>query len=152
MQSSQGTASKFAAEVTDLRKRGLSTDILGQLADAGPGSQLAALLSKATAGDIGQLNKLAASQKKLTVSFGQTMADAMYDSGAQAGKGFLTGLQQQEKDLQAEMDKLAAGMVATIKKKLGIKSPSTVMRDQIGRQVALGAAAGVRLHAPRATA
>jgi TP901 family phage tail tape measure protein len=152
MQSSQDTAAKFSAEVTDLRKRGLSTDILGQLADAGPGSQLAALLSKASAGDIGQLNKLAASQKKLTVSFGQTMADAMYDSGAAAGKGFLTGLQQQEKDLQAEMDRLAAGMVATIKKKLGIKSPSTVMRDQVGKQAALGAAVGVRLHAPKATA
>jgi TP901 family phage tail tape measure protein len=150
MQSSQNTAAKFAAEVTDLRKRGLSTDILSQLADAGPGSQLAALLSKATSGDIGQLNKLAASQKKLTVSFGQTMADAMYDSGAAAGKGFLTGLQQQEKDLQAEMNRLAAGMVTTIKKKLGIKSPSTVMRDQVGKQLAYGIAAGVHLHTPKA--
>jgi TP901 family phage tail tape measure protein len=140
----------FAAEVSSLSKRGLDKSLLSQLADAGPGSQLAALLGTATASDIGQLNKLAASQKKLTMNFGQTMADAMYDSGAQAGKGFLSGLKAQEAALQAEMDKLAAGMVKTIKTALGIHSPSRVMRDQVGKPTALGAAVGVRQYAPHA--
>lgn len=147
----QKQASGFASEVAGLSKRGLDKNLLSQLAEAGPGSQLAALLAKASASDIAQLNKLAASQAKLTVSFGRTMADSMFDSGSQAGKGFLSGLQAQEKAIQAEMNRLAAGMVATIKKRLGIRSPSTVMRDQVGRQVALGAALGVRLHAPTAT-
>jgi len=151
MAARQKQASGFASEVSGLSKRGLDKNLLSQLADAGPGSQLAALLAKATAADIGQLNKLAVSQQKLTVSFGRSMADAMYDSGSQAGRGFLSGLQAQEKAIQAEMNRLAAGMVNTIKKKLGIRSPSTVMRDQIGRQVVLGAAAGVRQYAPHAT-
>lgn len=148
LQNKQTLASNFASEVSSLSSRGLSKLLLGQLAEAGPGSQLAALLSKASAGDIAQLNKLAASQQKLTVSFGRTMADAMYDSGAQAGRGFLSGLQAQEKAIQAEMNRLAAGMVSTIKKKLGIHSPSTVTRDEIGRPFALGAALGVRQYAP----
>ena len=147
----QKQASGFASEVSDLSKRGLDKSLLSQLAEAGPGSQLASLLSKASASDIAQLNKLAASQQKLTVSFGQTMADALYDSGANAGRGFLSGLQAQEKQIQAEMNRLAAGMVATIKKKLGIKSPSTVFRDQVGKQVVMGAAAGVRQYGHHAT-
>ncbi|MFI0718926.1 phage tail tape measure protein [Streptomyces sp. NPDC021224] len=152
MQRGQSTAGAFASEVSDLSKRGLSKTLLSQLADAGPGSQLAQILAGASRDDIDTLNRLATSQDKLTASFGKSMADAMYDSGAQAGKGFLAGLQAQEKALQAEMDRLAAGMVNTIKKKLGIHSPSTVARDQIGKQFALGAAVGVRLHAPKAAA
>jgi TP901 family phage tail tape measure protein len=146
MQNSQTVARNFANEESSLSKRGLNKNLLGQLADAGPGSQLAALLSKASASDIAQLNKLAASQSKLTTSFGQSMANSMYDSGSQAGKGFLSGLKAQEKDLQAEMNKIAKGMVDTIKKALGIKSPSTVFRDQIGKQIIYGTAAG-RAHA-----
>lgn len=152
MQASQTTAASFASEVAGLSKRGLSKTLLSQLADAGPGSQLASVLATASDADIAQLNRLAASQAKLTTSFGQQMADAMYDSGSQAGKGFLAGLKAQEASLQAEMDRLADGMVKAIKKKLGIHSPSTVARDQIGRQFVLGAAAGVRIHAPRAEA
>ncbi|WP_202237028.1 phage tail tape measure protein [Actinacidiphila reveromycinica] len=150
MQQSQSTAKSFATEVAKLSKMGLSKTLLSQLADAGPGSQLASTLAGASSSDIANLNKLAAAQNKLTTSYGNSLADSMYDSGSQAGKGFLTGLQAQEKAIQAEMNKLAAGMVSTIKKKLGIHSPSRVMRDQVGKQVALGAAAGVRMHAPQA--
>lgn len=152
MQTSQATASKFAAEIASLSKQGLDKNLLAQVAAAGPGSQLAALFSTATSSDIKQLNTLAASQAKLTTSFGQQMADSMYDSGAQAGKGFLSGLKAQEASLQAEMNKLAAGMVSTIKKKLGIKSPSRVFRDEIGKQIVTGTSLGIRMHTPRATA
>ena len=150
MQKSQSTAAGFASEITSLSKRGLDKSLLSQLAEAGPGSQLANLFLKANTSDIAQLNKLAASQKKLTTSFGNTMADAMFDSGAQAGKGFLTGLLAQEKAIQAELNRLALGMVTTVEHKLGIKSPSTVTRDRIGKQFALGAALGVRIYTPHA--
>jgi TP901 family phage tail tape measure protein len=150
MRTRQGGAKSFASEVSRLSKMGLSKTLLAQLAEAGPGSQLAATLAGASKADIGQLNKVARSQDKLTTSFGRTMANAMFDSGKQAGTGFLSGLLAQEKAIQSEMNKLATGMVATIKKALGIKSPSTVFRDQVGRQVAMGTAAGVRQYAPHA--
>ncbi len=150
MQGSQKNAKSFAAEIAKLGKIGLNKTLLSQVADQGPGGSLAALLNGASSFDVKNLNALASSQNKLTTSFGNTMADAMYDTGAQAGKGFLSGLKAQEKSLQAEMDKLASGMVKTIKKKLGIKSPSTVMRDQVGKQLAYGVAAGVTIHTPKA--
>jgi TP901 family phage tail tape measure protein len=150
MRTRQGGAKSFASEVSRLSKMGLSKTLLAQLAEAGPGSQLAATLAGASRADIGQLNKVARSQDRLTTSFGRTMANAMFDSGKQAGRGFLSGLLAQEKAIQSEMNKLATGMVATIKKALGIKSPSTVARDQVGKQFALGAGLGVRIYTPHA--
>jgi TP901 family phage tail tape measure protein len=152
MQTGQKAGADFSREVSSLGKRGLNKNLLGQLADAGPGSQLATTLAGASDADIARLNQLAKFQSKLTVSFGKNMADTMFDSGKNAGKGFLTGLIAQEKDLQKEMDKLAQGLVDGIKKALGIKSPSTVMRDQVGRQLARGVAVGVRMHTPVAIA
>jgi hypothetical protein len=148
----QHQAQGFATLVANLAKRGLNKNLLAQLAEAGPGSSLQTLFTQLSGSDIAQLNRLAASQAKLTASFGNQMADAMYDSGAQAGKGFLAGLKAQEAQLQAEMDRLALGMVNAIKKRLGIKSPSRVMHHEVGKQVALGVASGVRAFAPHAEA
>jgi TP901 family phage tail tape measure protein len=146
MQKGQKTAGKFASEVKDLRRRGINKTLLAQLADSGPGSNLAALLAGASQSDIARLNKLAASQSKLTTSFGRELADAMYDSGRHAGDGFLAGLKATEKDLQKQMDSLATALVKAIKKKLKIHSPSRVFRDDIGRQLPLGMAAGMDAH------
>ena len=150
MQASQGTAAGFTKEVAGLSARGLDKSLIEQLGAAGPGSQLAKLFLTANGADIAQLNKLAASQAKLTTSFGRTMADAMYDTGSQAGKGFLSGLVAQEKQIQSELNRLADGMVKEVEHKLGIKSPSTVFRDRVGKQVALGTALGVRIYTPHA--
>ena len=154
MSGQQKTASDFAAEEKSLKSRGASKDLLAQLAASGPGSQLATILSgsNATTSDIAKLNKLMASGNSLATSFGNTMADTMYDSGAKAGQGFLTGLKAQEADLQKEMNKLADGMIKEIKQKLKIKSPSQVMRDQVGKQIALGMAHGMDAHRPHVAA
>lgn len=148
MERQQSTARRFAAEVAALSKKGLDKGLLQQIAEQGPGGSLSKILARATSSDVAQLNKLAKSQTSLTSSFGKTMADAMYDSGAQAGKGFLTGLQAQEKDIEAEMAKLGAALVKSIKKKLKIKSPSRVMRDEVGRQIGAGLVAGLDAHRP----
>jgi TP901 family phage tail tape measure protein len=144
----QKTQKDFLKLVTGLRKRGLSSDILAQLAEAGPGSQLAGILGDRglTASDISKMNKLAKSGSELATTFGKTMADAMYDSGKDAGKGFLTGLKSQEKALQKQIDKLAKSLISSIKKALKIKSPSGVFRDEVGKQVVLGWVAGMDDH------
>ncbi|MFE2428427.1 phage tail tape measure protein [Streptomyces sp. NPDC059373] len=154
MKGSQKTAGDFSKLATSLRDRGASKDLLEQLAAAGPGSQLATILGDpgVTAQQITQLNALFTSQNKLATSFGNNMADVMYDSGKHAGEGFLAGLKAQEKDLQKQMDKLAAGMVKAIKKSLKINSPSVVMRDEVGWQVGAGVVAGMDAHAPHIAA
>lgn len=149
MQSQQTKAQDFAALVKSLRSRGLSKDLLAQLAEAGPDSQLAKTLKGVSGGEIAKLNKLAESGKKLADSYGKTLADAMFDSGAKAGEGFLAGLKAQEKELAQQMAKLADALIKSIKKKLKIKSPSRVMRDQIGKPTALGVVSGIDAALPK---
>jgi hypothetical protein len=154
MKGQQKTAGDFDKLVTSLRNRGASKGLLAQLAEAGPGSQLATILGNrnVTTADISHLNSLVKSGSQLATSFGKSMADLMYDSGKHAGEGFLAGLKAQEKDLQSEMDKLAKGLVKAIKKALKIKSPSAVMRDEVGWQVGAGMVAGMDAHRPHIAA
>ncbi|MEU4168858.1 phage tail tape measure protein [Streptomyces sp. NPDC026665] len=144
----QKTASGFVALSKSLKARGASKELLQQLSDAGPGSQLATILGakSTTTTDIAKLNKLMASGGKLATSFGRDMADMMYDTGKHAGDGFLAGLKATEKDLQKQINKLAKDLVAQIKKALKIKSPSVVMRDEVGKNVVLGWVAGMDMH------
>ncbi|MER6534679.1 phage tail tape measure protein [Streptomyces sp900105755] len=146
--SQQKTASDFVKLTKSLKARGASKALLQQLSDAGPGSQLASILGAktTTTQDIAKLNKLMASGGKLATGFGKDMADLMYDSGKDAGKGFLTGLKSQEKALGKQMAKLAIDLVKQIKKALKIKSPSVVFRDEIGKNIVLGMAHGLDMH------
>lgn len=152
MTGQQQTAKAYASEVALLKKRGLNKTLLSQVADQGPGGPLAGMLSGASNAELAQLNKLAASGGTLATSFGQTMSNAMYDSGSQAGKGFLSGLKAQEASLQKEMDQLADGMVDTLKKRLGIHSPSKVLHDEVGVQAGAGVETGVLDHLPKVKA
>jgi len=146
----QKTASSFVKLSKSLKARGASKALLQQLSDAGPGSQLATILGdrSVTTGDIAKLNKLMASGGKLATGFGKSMADLMYDSGKDAGKGFLAGLKAQEKNLGKQMAKLATDLVKAIKKALKIKSPSGVFRDEVGKNVVLGLMHGIDMHSP----
>lgn len=146
----QKTASSFVALSKSLKARGASKELLQQLSESGPGSQLATILGDraVTTQDISKLNGLLTSGGKLATSFGRDMADLMYDTGRDAGRGFLAGLKSQEKELTKQINKLAADLVKQIKKALKIKSPSRVMRDQVGKQIALGTAVGIEAHTP----
>lgn len=124
MQDRQRTVKTFEAQIKTLSKKGLSQDLISQLVAMGPDSQLAGVVAGASKGQISQLNALAKSGSSLSTSYGRTMADAMFDAGKDAGKGFLAGLIGQEKALQAQMNKLGKGMVASIRRALDSHSPS----------------------------
>ncbi|MFJ3587539.1 phage tail tape measure protein [Streptomyces sp. NPDC090231] len=141
LQSRQGALKQFEAQIKTAQKKGVSQSLIAQLVAAGPDSQLAGLVSGANAVQVQQLNALAKSGSKLSTGYGQTMADAMYDAGTQAGKGFLTGLQAQEAALQKEMTKLGGSLVTAIEKKLKIHSPSRET-DRVGRMVGAGLIGG----------
>lgn len=142
MKSRQSSLKSFQGQVKRASKKGVSRSLISQLVAAGPDSDLAGLVSGANAAQIKQLNALAKSGTSLSTSYGKTMADAMYDAGSQAGRGFLTGLQAQEAELQKQMNKLGAGMVKAIKRELKIKSPSRVTGD-VGAQVGAGLVGGM---------
>jgi hypothetical protein len=126
MRERQSTVKAFQNTIKSLSKKGLSQDLIQQLVAQGPESTLAGLVNGATKSQLSQLNSLAKTGETLSTSYSRTMADAMYDAGKNASRGFLTGLQSQDKELQAAMNKLGSGLVKSIKKALKIKSPSRV--------------------------
>lgn len=121
---------RFTAQLQTLAKRGLRKDLLSQLISLGPeaGADLANQLSRASSAQLRELN---AAQKQLDAAakkFGQQSADQMFDAGKDASKGFLAGLKSQQKAIQELMVSIAKSMTLAIKRALGIKSPSRVLR------------------------
>ncbi|MDQ0795570.1 hypothetical protein [Streptomyces sp. B1I3] len=119
---------QFGSYIQTLGKRGLAKSMLKQILNMGPeqGFAYASSLAGASNAALKQINSLQYSINAETDKLGKTGADVMYDSGANAGKGFLTGLASQQKAIEAQMLKIARGMDKAIRKALGIKSPSTV--------------------------
>lgn len=142
LKSRQADAKKFEGQIAGLSKKGASQDVISQLVAQGVGGPLIGLVAGASKIQLAQLNKVVASGGALSTSFGRTMADAMFDAGTQAGKGFLTGLQAQEAELQKAMDRLGAGLVAAIRKKLKINSPSRVT-TWVGEMTGAGVGVGL---------
>jgi len=135
---------QFSKDLTALGKLGLNQTTLDQIIQAGPvtGDQMAQALLSGPRSYIGQINKTTSAISAAATQLGDSAADAMYDSGKDAGKGFLSGLEGQVSAINAVMKKIAANMVATIKNELKIHSPSQVMSD-LGSYIALGLAQGI---------
>ncbi|MCX4661504.1 peptidoglycan DD-metalloendopeptidase family protein [Streptomyces uncialis] len=142
MTTRQASLDAFRDSLRGAEKRGLSKDLIQQVVGLGPDSDLARLVTGASAAQIKQLNELSWSGGKLATGYGRSMADAMYDSGTQAGRGFLTGLRAQEKDIQREMNRWGQILIRSIEKKLKIKSPSKRTRTT-GRQTGAGMVLGM---------
>lgn len=122
---------RFSANITKLQKMGLNKGYISQLISMGPanGGELANELASSGVGDIKQINAAEHAISAASGQLGKVSADAMYDTGKQAGKGFLSGLEAQESAISKVMKKIAAGMVKTMRTELGIHSPSRVGHD-----------------------
>jgi phage-related protein len=122
-------AQAFAKNIQTLAKKGLNKDMIQQLVDAGAtdGGAMAKALAGASSATIKQFNTLQGQLNGAANSVGRTTADALYGAGVKAAAGLVKGLQQQEKAIQKQMDRIALGMVNAIKKALKIKSPSRIM-------------------------
>ncbi|GAB2714394.1 hypothetical protein [Streptomyces bullii] len=120
---------RFTTYIKMLAKRGLNKGLLRQILDMGPeqGYAYASALAGADKATFTSINKTQAAIDKESKRLGMTGADILYDSGKNAGKGFLKGLEGQKKSIEKLMIDIAKGMQKAIKKALGIKSPSTVM-------------------------
>ncbi|MEU0181771.1 hypothetical protein ABZ312_11370 [Streptomyces sp. NPDC006207] len=140
---------QFQSYIGILAKRGLSKGLLRQILEMGPeqGLPYASTLVGASASMLKSINSAQSSIDSASASLGNTGADVLYDSGKMAGKGFLTGLAAQQKDIEKLMLKIATGMQKSIRKALGIKSPSTVFR-KLGRNTTEGLALGLADRAP----
>jgi TP901 family phage tail tape measure protein len=140
---------QFSAAIKRLGREGLSKNLLNQLIQMGPeqGLQVATALLDGPLSVIRSMNATQSAINSASSGLGQTAANLMYDSGSMAGKGFLSGLQAQQKNITKMMDEIAKSMIETIEKDLKIHSPSLVTTEH-GEMTALGFANGLERGVP----
>ncbi|WP_406365305.1 hypothetical protein [Streptomyces sp. NBC_00645] len=139
---------QFTRYVDILAKKGLNKSLLRQILNMGPeaGYAYASALVGADKGTFKGINSLQSQVDKSSTKLGRLGADRMYDSGKNASKGFLKGLESQEKALEDLMEKIAKSMQKALRKALGIKSPARkLIPDGVNtaRGIAVGVIAGL---------
>jgi TP901 family phage tail tape measure protein len=136
--------SQFASELNQLRKKGLNSGLISQLASAGvdQAGATALALSAGSKSQIQQMNSMQASLQGAANSTGSAVADSMYGAGIKSAQGLVKGLKSQEKAIDAQMLRIAKSMQAAIKKALGIHSPSQVFAA-LGQFIPQGLAQGI---------
>ncbi|MEU5580929.1 hypothetical protein ABZ791_30095 [Streptomyces huasconensis] len=134
----------FSSYIKTLAKRGLNKTMLREILEMGPeeGYAYASALAGSSSKLLKEINSTQYKVNDEASKLGRSGADALYDSGKNAGKGFLKGLQSQQSAIEKQMLKIAKGMDRAIRRALGIKSPSTVMA-QLGRYSTEGLARGL---------
>ncbi|ELP64155.1 hypothetical protein STRTUCAR8_05596 [Streptomyces turgidiscabies Car8] len=137
-------AQAFAKNLAALRKKGVRSDLISQIAQAGVdgGSSAAAALANANSGQIKQINSQQGALVRAANQAGATAGDAMYGAGIRAAQGLVKGLQSQQTAIERQMLTIARGMSKAIRAALGIKSPSRVMA-LVGRYTGQGLIKGV---------
>lgn len=131
LQQALKSSKAFQANIAKLRKAGLRSDLLQQIADAGveAGGATAAALAKATPAELKKINDLQDQLAKSATATGNTVGDALYTAGIRAAQGLVAGLKSQEKAIENQMKKIATNMLKTVKKKHKTKSPSRAFHE-----------------------
>ncbi|MGK5728918.1 phage tail tape measure protein [Streptomyces sp. URMC 124] len=143
---------EFAGNLQQLRAKGLRSDLVQQIANAGveQGSATAQALAAASRGQIAEMNRLQDGMRNAADATGAAVADSMYGAGIKSAEGLVKGLQSQQKKIEDQMLKIAKSMQSAIKKALGIRSPSRVFAA-LGEYVPQGLAHGITTAAHHAT-
>ncbi|MFD5874009.1 hypothetical protein [Streptomyces sp. NPDC060322] len=145
LQQKMQQARQFAAQLATLRKKGIRSDLIAQIAQAGveQGAGSAAALAAASSSQIKQINTTQAALTVAADQAGATAGTAMYGAGIQAAQGLVKGLKSQQKAIEKQMASIAKSMASSIKKALGIHSPSRLMADEVGSMVPAGIVEGM---------
>ncbi|MCX4974212.1 hypothetical protein [Streptomyces sp. NBC_00620] len=116
----------FTSYIGILAKKGLNKSLLRQILNMGPeaGYAYASALVGADKMTFNSINVIQSTLDKSTTKLGEAGADALYDSGKNASKGFLKGLESQQDAIEDLMVKIAKGMQKALRKALGINSPA----------------------------
>ncbi|MEV5042699.1 tape measure protein [Microbacterium sp. LMI1x-1-1.1] len=127
-------AKSFKSAYDKLRKAGLNDaslqNLMTDFLSTGDSAQAAAIASggKATVNEINKLMKdIGGVTGDSKSGWANAVATDMFGAGVSAADGFLKGLQSRDKALNKQYASMAATLLATIRKDLGIRSPSRKM-------------------------
>ncbi|MFF0268665.1 hypothetical protein [Kribbella sp. NPDC004536] len=135
---------QFAANLAQLKKRGLNNTTYQQIAEAGveQGGGIAAALLSGNANTFNTINRLQSNISSAAAGLGDATSKNLYQAGVNGAQGLVNGLLAKTKALDAASAKLAAQIVTRIKHDLGIHSPSKVLGWH-GSMATLGFAGGM---------
>jgi tape measure domain-containing protein len=121
---------KFTNEIQQLRAMGINDETYKDLLSAGT-SALPFIedLLKGGSDSVKQINDLNSQLDSVSASLGKTASSQLYQAAVDSAAGLVKGLEAQQANIEKQMDKIADAMVKSIKKKLGIKSPSRVFAE-----------------------
>jgi len=124
LQGNVDDAKKFAADLAALKKKGLNSQSLSELGQAGVEGGLSAAdqLSGASPEYIKKINALEKQLQAAGASAGGTAADAVYGAGIKQAQGIVDGLAKQQATLNKIMANAANAMAAQLKKAFGGKA------------------------------
>lgn len=135
----KGKAQRYATLMGKLVRAGFPPAFVQMIAGYGLDAAIAisqALLSGSDAERASLISDFA-TYNKAADRAGKFVADQMYAVGIQAQKGVVAGLKAQDANLVQAAESIADLISRTVKKKLGIASPSKVMK-RFGEQIAQG--------------
>ncbi len=142
LQNRLATLRKFAGDIKQLAAQGLSKTVLRQLMESGP-EEAGALASAIAQGGQQAVNEITSVQNEIDAeakNLGEFSADHLYDAGAKAGRGFLTGLTGQLDELQATMETLATNLITTVTN--AVAAAEKAAKEKLDKVAKLGEAAG----------
>lgn len=120
----------LSGKLKRLQRMGYSGAILQEVAQAGSIDEsitMADELLKGTSGDVRSINASYKDIEKYSNQAGAYVTEGFYKGGVNAAAGLVKGLESQQKAVEKTIEKIARGMENSLKRALGIKSPSTVM-------------------------
>ena len=144
-QEDAGKSTEFQTNLSALRARGLNSETLKQIAEAGTvdGGRTAKAMLQMTPAQLAQVNALQAQIVKAGTDTGTLAANAMYGAGLATAQGLVDGFVSQKTQIENAIKIVAEAMKTAIRQAMGIKSPSTVMHGY-GVNTAQGLNNGVR--------
>jgi tape measure domain-containing protein len=133
----------YSSTLQQLRELGLDDETYNKLLEEGPEAQAFAtqLLSGGKTA-VESLNTLDKELKTQSKSLATAAATNLYNAGADAAKGLISGLKSQKAALIREMEDMADDIVKAFNRRLKIKSPSEVFAE-IGKFAMQGMAKGM---------
>ena len=140
---------RFDSDIKRLEKLGLDRALLNQVIQMGPvqGDQVAQALINGPLSNIKSLNATESKVQAASKGLGRDAANMMFDTGRDAGHGFLKGLEDEQKSIERLMRKMARDMVRTLRRELRTHSPSEVTRE-IAHDLMDGFPAGIADRVP----
>jgi hypothetical protein len=127
---SRDKATSFSKALADLKKKGLSSSLLQQIAEAGidgGGLETAGALLNASPSEIKSMNSLQGQIGSAATSAGKTTADAVFGGAIKAQTAVVKILTGQQQRLSKSMDKLAAAMEKAIERGFGMKAAGGIV-------------------------